>query len=87
MDHPWNKEAVVTSRPARRRLRLASAMMLTVAAGFALAGCGGIGGDSGYPAYDGTDLDCADIGREVDVSGADPHGLDADGDGVGCEGR
>jgi hypothetical protein len=32
------------------------------------------------------DLDCADIGREVYVSGNDPNFLDADNDGIGCEG-
>jgi hypothetical protein len=37
------------------------------------------------PSYQGDDLDCADIGHPVEVSGSDPHGLDADGDGVGCE--
>jgi endonuclease YncB( thermonuclease family) len=33
------------------------------------------------------DLDCADIGHAVSVNHAygDPHGLDADGDGRGCE--
>lgn len=31
------------------------------------------------------DLDCPDIGRPVQVSGSDPHGLDRDGDGVACE--
>ena len=31
------------------------------------------------------DLDCADTGP-VTVSGSDPHGLDADGDGVACGG-
>ena len=31
------------------------------------------------------DLDCADIGRKVRVAGADPHRLDGDGDGWGCE--
>lgn len=39
-----------------------------------------------YPGWDGHDLDCVDIGHEVDVTGPDPHGLDGDGDGVGCEG-
>lgn len=33
----------------------------------------------------GPDLDCADIGHQVRVDGADPHRLDADGDGLGCE--
>lgn len=31
------------------------------------------------------DLDCADIGYAVDTTGGDPHNLDADGDGIGCE--
>lgn len=31
------------------------------------------------------DVDCADVGGSVDVFGSDPHGLDADGDGIGCE--
>lgn len=38
------------------------------------------------PSYEGVDLDCEDVGREVIVSGSDPNGLDGDGDGVGCEG-
>lgn len=31
------------------------------------------------------DVDCAEVGGSVSVYGTDPHGLDADGDGVGCE--
>lgn len=31
------------------------------------------------------DVDCADIGRPVTVVGSDPHNLDADGNGRGCE--
>lgn len=31
------------------------------------------------------DLDCPDIGSSVYVTGSDPHGFDADGDGYGCE--
>ena len=39
-----------------------------------------------YPGYDdGYDQDCSDIGEEVWVGGYDPDGLDADGDGWGCE--
>jgi hypothetical protein len=34
----------------------------------------------------GGDLDCADIGYEHYVEPGDPHGLDADGDGIACEG-
>jgi hypothetical protein len=31
-------------------------------------------------------LDCPDInGTDFTVQGTDPHGFDADGDGVGCE--
>lgn len=33
----------------------------------------------------GGDLDCVDIGRPVYVAGTDPHNLDADDDGIGCE--
>jgi hypothetical protein len=33
----------------------------------------------------GYDLDCSDFSGPVYVSPGDPHGLDADGDGVGCE--
>jgi hypothetical protein len=31
------------------------------------------------------DLDCPDVGGPVTVKGSDPHGLDADNDGKGCE--
>lgn len=36
------------------------------------------------PAYP-PDLDCADVNGPIYVSGPDPHGLDADDDGVACE--
>jgi micrococcal nuclease len=32
------------------------------------------------------DLDCSDINGPVQVTGSDPYRLDADGDGIGCEG-
>lgn len=38
-----------------------------------------------YPEWDGIDLDCPDVGHRVRVDGADPHRLDRDGDGWGCE--
>lgn len=38
-----------------------------------------------YPAWNGYDLDCADVGHTVKVTGADPHRLDRDRDGWGCE--
>jgi hypothetical protein len=31
------------------------------------------------------DADCADVDGPIAVTGPDPHGLDADGDGVACE--
>ena len=33
----------------------------------------------------GRDVDCADVGHPVLVFGNDPHRLDGDNDGVGCE--
>lgn len=36
------------------------------------------------PAYP-PDVDCAELGESVAVYGSDPHGLDADADGTGCE--
>jgi hypothetical protein len=36
------------------------------------------------PAYP-PDVDCAEVGESVSSYGTDPHGLDADGDGIGCE--
>ena len=44
-------------------------------------------GLAAYPAWNGYDLDCPDVGHPVSVPGADPHRLDRDGDGVGCEGQ
>jgi hypothetical protein len=39
-----------------------------------------------YDGYDDNyDQDCADVGEEVWVGDDDPDGLDADGDGWGCE--
>jgi hypothetical protein len=40
-----------------------------------------------YPAWNGYDLDCPEVGHPVSVPGADPHRLDSDNDGVGCEGQ
>ena len=36
------------------------------------------------PAYP-PDVDCADVDGPISVTGSDPHGLDADDDGVACE--
>ena len=55
-------------------------------------GFGGQGGGGGCePGYEPCvptyppDLDCADVFGPITVNGKDPHGLDGDGDGVGCE--
>lgn len=37
------------------------------------------------PPWGGVDLDCSDVGMRVWVGGNDPHALDGDGDGWGCE--
>jgi hypothetical protein len=46
--------------------------------------------DSSYPdvciPFGPPDLDCTDIPQKrFSVPGSDPHGFDADGDGIGCE--
>jgi len=45
------------------------------------------GGDyTRSPSYGGgVDLDCSDISGPVVITGSDPNGFDADGDGIGCE--
>lgn len=52
----------------------------------------GIAGARCDPSYSGAclpspppDLDCVDVGRTVRVRPPDPHHLDGDGDGLGCE--
>jgi hypothetical protein len=74
-------------------------LLVTLAlAATGIVGCGGEDGgggsngvvecESGYdpcvPSYP-PDVDCPQIDGPVDVTGSDPHGLDADNDGVGCE--
>lgn len=52
---------------------------------------GGTGGGSCARGYDPCippyppDLDCGNLNGPIAVSGSDPHGLDADGDGSACE--
>jgi micrococcal nuclease len=56
-------------------------------------GGGGGGGGNCHPSYPDfciapppPDLDCADInGTDFTVTGSDPHRLDGDDDGIGCE--
>ena len=44
----------------------------------------GSGYDPCIPSYP-PDLDCADVSGPIRVTGGDPHGLDAEGDGIACE--
>lgn len=44
----------------------------------------GSGYDPCIPAYP-PDLNCADVSGPITVTGSDPHGLDAEGDGIACE--
>ena len=52
----------------------------------------GVSNGGGSPSYNDDDdyysgdLDCEDIGHEVYIDDDDPNNLDADGDGIGCEG-
>ncbi|MCW2925018.1 MAG: hypothetical protein JWM98_2422 [Thermoleophilia bacterium] len=45
---------------------------------------GDVGGGSSGGGGSG-DLNCSDVGHQVDTSNGDPNGLDGDNDGVGCE--
>lgn len=44
-------------------------------------------GPGEYPPWNGVDLDCDDLDGPVRVTGEDPHRLDRDRNGIGCEGR
>lgn len=74
--------------------------LIAAAGAFGVGGCGSedIGSEGEAtttlncePGYDPCvppyppDVDCADVGGPITVTGSDPHGLDADGDGIGCE--
>lgn len=67
---------------------------LVIAASFALAGCSSTGSADGSGTFSKSgDYDCAGgsgdgpnyIDGPVQITGGDRYGLDADGDGVGCE--
>lgn len=53
--------------------------------GFGVVAAAGLAALSTAPATAAPDLDCADFSHPVQVSPADPNGLDADGDGIGCD--
>jgi len=44
-----------------------------------------VGGYSVCITTDSADVDCEDVGREIEVAGSDPMHLDDDRDGYGCE--
>lgn len=48
-----------------------------------MTGCVATGGTGAYSASGS--LNCSDFSGPVYVGSSDPHGLDHDGDGVGCE--
>jgi hypothetical protein len=68
--------------------RLARTAALGWAALGMLAACGRNDGGvelGRYPASGRGDVDCPDLGYAVRVDGPDPHILDADNDGIGCD--
>jgi len=73
--------AVVGIAPTTTQVTIAAPAPAPVAT---TAGC-----DANYtpciPPFANGDLNCENLGFPVTVTGADPHGLDRDGDGVGCE--
>jgi len=70
-----------------RRLLLALATAALVPVGCGDSGySGGTNGESTGGGGYTSDVDCAEVGQEIVVSGNDPNGLDADNDGIGCEG-
>jgi resuscitation-promoting factor RpfB len=82
-----------------RRLAVVLASLTFAVVAMGQDGCetsagGSGGGDDGGTSLSGaSDVDCAGgtgdgpryVQGPVDVSGGDPYGLDADGDGTGCE--
>lgn len=85
---------LLDASPNQARARYALTRRLLVVGFLLAAGCADNqatqkGCDTGYsgacvPQYP-PDIDCADVGSRVLVGGSDPHGLDRDGDGIGCE--
>ena len=94
----WGKRSVRRTRSLlamRVRSHIVGSLLVGLATLLMLAGCasGSYGepsnsdpGRNGFYGGDGDDLDCSDVGGPVAVPGADPNNLDADNDGVGCEG-
>jgi endonuclease YncB( thermonuclease family) len=72
IDTPLHKPAIPSQKPHAHNPRSA----------------GGGNCDPGYdpciPPYP-PDLDCSDVDGPIRVLGDDPHGFDADGDGIGCD--
>jgi hypothetical protein len=75
----WHRYHAPGNYPVRAWITDANGLTSETACTFAWLG-------AGLPPSSGGDLDCVDIGFEHPTPPGDPHGLDADGDGVACEG-
>lgn len=80
--HPREARYVAADRASRSYRCLALPAPVPVAGGSGAGACGGY--SPCLPSYP-PDLDCPDVNGPITVTGADPHGLDGDGDGVACE--
>ena len=71
--------------------RVVKPVRAAIGTGSNSGGGGGGGGGACAPGYSPCippyppDIDCSDVDGPIYVTGSDPHGLDADGDGVACE--
>ena len=86
-------------RPQQRQTRSGRLPLIGAGIGLVLAaGAGlglwawnaGLGGEACTPGYspcipESRDVNCSDVGFQVQVQGEDVYGLDADGNGIGCE--
>ena len=97
--HPREPRYIASDRGARNRCPMATGQQQSpkpapkpVPKPRPLVGAGGSAGGGGNCAAGyspcvpaGPDLDCPDVNGPIRVTGSDPHGLDADGDGWACE--
>lgn len=84
--------ATATKTVKRRVVKTVTAEPQALLGGGGSDGSGGSGGGGACaPGYDPCippyppDVNCPDVDGPIYVTGSDPHGLDADGDGVACE--
>ena len=81
--HPREPRYIAADR-ASRNLGCPNPAPAPAPRGFVGGGSCAAGYEPCIPSYP-PDIDCADVDGPVHVTGSDPHGLDAEGDGVGCE--